>query len=154
MTRPFHHLVRLLTTTTFGLALSTLMACGEQDFEQDALQTECGATHAKVGFAAELETHFHDVSGTVVAVDDCTLEIRNFTYDGGGLDVRLVAAQGEAFGNGITLSDNMLGEPADGETRTFHLPDGVTLDDFDHLSIWCVAVSESFGDGQLKPAGS
>jgi hypothetical protein len=142
----------IVALTALALTLS-LTACGEQDYERDPLQTGCGATHPKVGFAAALETHHHNVSGTVVAVDDCTLEIRDFTYDGGGVDVRLTGARGEAYASGITLSDNMLGEPADGETRSFSLPEGITLDDFDHLSIWCVLAAESFGDGQLKPAG-
>ena len=39
--------------------------------------------------AAELEEYFHDVSGTAEIVDDCTVIIHDFTYDGTGLDVRI-----------------------------------------------------------------
>lgn len=146
MTRSITPLVAL----NFALIFS-LTACGQQDYDSDPVQTDCGDDHRKVGFTADLETHHHDVSGTIVAVDNCSLEIRDFVYDGGGVDVRLIGAQGEDYGNGITLSENMLGEPADGDVRAFSLPEGITLDDFDHLSIWCVLAAESFGDGQLKP---
>ena len=33
------------------------------------------------------------------------------------------------------------------------LPNEVTLDDFEHLSVWCVAAGVSFGDGRLKSGG-
>lgn len=141
--------------TALLLAVGSTLACGQGGpdaaFDPEDVQTGCDAEHPRAGWTAELETHHHNVSGHLVAVDDCTLELRDFTYDGGGIDVRLVGAHNGDFENGIALSMNLLGEPASGGSLIFPLPTGVTLDDFDDLSIWCVAAGVSFGDGTLQP---
>ncbi len=53
---------------------------------QDSLQQEstCTKTHPLVGSSVALSSIAHSVSGTVRVVDDCTIEINNFSYDGGG----------------------------------------------------------------------
>lgn len=149
MTRTPHAPLLALTLSL----VTALCACGSEPggFNPDDVQTGCDATHAKVGHAAELSNLFHEVSGTVVVVDDCTLEIRDFHYDGGGLDVRVTGAVGGDFENGIDLSENILSEVYEGETLTLSLPSGTSLDDFDQLSIWCLAAGVSFGDGELAP---
>ena len=37
---------------------------------------------SRTGWQAELSTDFHDVSGTVTIVDDNTIQLNNFNYDG------------------------------------------------------------------------
>lgn len=139
-----------------ALILSALVvvvsACGMpvEDIDQDSLQTECGSDHPLVGSAGSFETHFHGVAGTVTAVDDCTIQIENFTYDGTGLDVRIIGSPDQDWNNGIALTNDLRQSGGyDKESLTLSLPEGVTLDDVQTLSVWCVTVSENFGDAAL-----
>lgn len=112
---------------------------------------QCDATHAKVGQTMEFSTAFHDVAGTAEILDDCTIEIRNFTYDGSGIDVRIYAAEGGNYDGGFAISED-LRDPVgyDAETLTLQLPEDRTLDEVDGLSVWCVDVGVSFGDGLFE----
>lgn len=115
-----------------------------------ASAAECGSSHAKVGWEAKLETHHHGVTGTVKIVDDCTLRIENFTYDGKGIDVRLVTANNEKFKKNIKLTRDLHGKGAyDNVTFDVKLPEGASLDDVDYVSFWCVAFAVSFADGKF-----
>jgi hypothetical protein len=49
---------------------------------------ECDSTHDKIGQIAELQTFAHQVSGTAVIIDDCTIRVDDFVYHGAGVDVR------------------------------------------------------------------
>lgn len=115
-------------------------------------QDNCPATHPRLGQSAVLTTRFHGVRGTARIVDDCTIVIENFAYDGGGLDVRVYAGDAAgSFAGGRALSNDLrrAGGYAN-ETLTVKLPVGVTLDDVGSLSIWCVPASMSFGDGVFQ----
>lgn len=112
---------------------------------------DCDSTHAKIGQSMEFSTLFHDVAGTATIFDDCTIEITNFTYDGTGIDVRIYAGLGGNFGSGFPISADLLSpEPYAGATLTLQLPEDRTLDDLDGLSVWCVDVGISFGDGTFQ----
>lgn len=137
-----------LATLVLGAALT---ACGGPTFRDEDVQTGCGSDHPRVGFAAELATRYHGVRGTVRAVDDCTLVIEGFHYDGGGLDVRVMGvAAGTDFADGQILTDDILGQSFAGETLTIPLPNGLTLDDIEEVSVWCLVAGVSFGDGELR----
>lgn len=111
----------------------------------------CGATHPSVGRTAELVTRFHDVAGTATIVDDCTIVIEGFHFDSRGIDVQIYAARGGDYDAGFSLSDNLIrGAAYEGETLTLTLPAGRTLDDLDGISVWCVPVGVSFGDGRFE----
>ncbi len=114
--------------------------------------SSCTSDHAKIGQTAELSTLFHAVAGTAVIVDDCTIEIRNFSFDGGGINVHVYAGTNQQFHTsqgGFSLKSGLLGTAYNNATFTITLPDGVSLDDFDSISIWCVPVGVSFGHGQF-----
>jgi hypothetical protein len=116
-----------------------------------ASAAECGSSHAKVGWEAKLVTHHHGVTGTVKIVDDCTLRVENFSYDGKGVDVRLVTANNEKFKKHVKLTDDLHGKGAyDKVTFDVKLPEGMNLDDVDYVSFWCVAFAVSFADGKLS----
>ncbi|MCA9581343.1 MAG: DM13 domain-containing protein [Myxococcales bacterium] len=110
---------------------------------------DCASTHPDVGKKAVLSTKSHKVAGTATIVDDCTIRIDGFTYDAGGIDVRLYGGKGGDYDppTGFPISNNLVGTAFDNETVTFTLPDGKTFDDLDGISVWCVDVSVSFGDG-------
>ena len=108
----------------------------------------CDATHARVGQTAMLSTDFHRTTGTARVVDDCTIIVEMFGYDGTGIDVRFYGAIGRNYRGGFAISDDLLlAGGYDGATMTLTLPSGRTLDDMDSISVWCVAAGVSFGDG-------
>lgn len=109
----------------------------------------CESTHSKVGQSTELSTFAHDVSGTATIVNDCTIRVQNFTYDGGGIDVRVYAGVGGNYDPpvGFAISPNIKGQAFNGQTVTVQLPVGTTLDNLDGIAVWCTDVGVSFGDG-------
>lgn len=56
------------------------------------LEGQCEKTHAKVGYSGTFKTFAHGVSGKVTVIDDCTLKVSQFSYDGGGPDVYFYGA--------------------------------------------------------------
>jgi len=134
--------------------LVLLVGCpgaGGDDDDLGPMQTDCEASHDQVGWSAELETYFHDVSGRAEIVDDCTISIPDFTYDGEGVDVRFYVALDDDFESGRAISEDLLGRPHDAEPITLPLPEGITLDEVGWISLWCVAFSADFGSGEFVP---
>ncbi len=131
------------------LSAVVLVACGGGAPEPlaEAIM-DCGADHPLVGATATLETHFHQVAGVATVVDNCTVEITDFVFDGQGLDVRAVLSDDADFESYDVLSEDLRGDgPYEGTTLTLPLREGMTLDSVTHLSIWCVPAGASFGDG-------
>ncbi len=115
---------------------------------------QCESTHPRVGQVAALVERFHGVGGTVRVIDDCTLLLEGFTYDATGIEVRLYGGLEGNYTLGPSLSDDLVrGTPYAGEELYVTLPEGTTLDDFDGVSVWCVAVGVSFGDGRFADEG-
>lgn len=108
----------------------------------------CGVTHPLVGSTAELREFQHDVGGTARVLDDCTIEISDFTFDGGGIDVRVYGARDGDYDNGFSIGPDLTRPQGwDGETLTVQLTEDQSLDDLDGISIWCVPVGVDFGSG-------
>jgi mono/diheme cytochrome c family protein len=118
----------------------------------DELPSNCPATHERVGWIAELSTEFHDVSGIAEIVDDCTVVIHDFTYDGSGIDVRIYGGIGGDYDDGYAMTDDLL-KPGgyDGVQLEAVLPQGRTLDELDGVSVWCVEVGVDFGSVVFAP---
>ena len=107
--------------------------------------------HPKVGESASLDVPgFHNVSGTAHIINNRTIELRNFNFDGGGLDVRIYISPNASFSLFIAISDNLLGQVFEDDTLTLNIPEGTDLDSVSYISVWCVAASVSFGDGQFQ----
>lgn len=107
----------------------------------------CEKTNAKVGQVATLSTRSHGVSGKVVVVDNCTLEIRNFNYDGGGLSkVFIYGGKASNYVAGFPVGNNLRGTSFANQTLTVTLSAG-DLDKMDGVSIWCADANANFGDG-------
>jgi hypothetical protein len=104
------------------------------------------------GWEAPLNGSFHDVAGTAVLVDEETLEIRDFVYDGGGINARVfLVVDGAPFTRDIELTDNLVGTPFDGETLTLDLPPEAFEFDWNALTLWCIPAAVSFGEGTFNP---
>lgn len=80
-------------------------------------------------------------------MDNCTLQITNFNYDGGGLpDVFVYGGKAGDYRTGFAIGANLFGTPVVNGTVLVPLKDG-DLDQLDGVSIWCVRARVSFGDG-------
>ena len=117
------------------------------DFSLAGAQDGCASTHPKVGQTMTFRTIAHRVAGMATIVDDCTIHFDDFSFDGGGIDVHVYGGTAGNYRGGVDLSTNLFGESFDEGSAVLRLPQNVTLDDFDGLSIWCVPVRFSFGDG-------
>jgi len=112
----------------------------------------CTRYHATVGWVASLVTIAHNVSGQATIVDDCTIRIDNFNYDGGGLpDVFVYAGLNGDYVGGFAISDNLRGTSYTDEVLTLTLPHSRTLDNFNGISVWCVQAHADFGSGMFAP---
>lgn len=120
------------------------------DLSLAGARTDCGSSDPRVGRALTFRTVAHRVAGTATIIDNCTIRLDGFTYDGGGINVRVYGGRGGNYGSGIPLSRNMVGQSFSNGQATIRLPAGVDLEQFDGLSIWCVAVGFSFGDGLFE----
>lgn len=122
----------------------------EVDLSVAGAQQDCGSTHPAIGQSLTFVGNAHAVAGEATILDDCTIRFSDFSFDGGGIDVHVYGGSGGDYSVGPDLSVNMVGTAFDGGEALVRLPEGVTLDDFDGLSIWCVPVGFSFGDGQFE----
>jgi mono/diheme cytochrome c family protein len=118
----------------------------------DETTGNCGRTNPRVGWTADLgvNTGEGQVSGFVTMVDDCTLELHDFSYDGNGIDVRVYGAKDSSFKPAFTIGPNIVGRTFRKDTLRVSLPAGKTLGDLDWVGIWCVAVGADFGSGPFK----
>ncbi|MBL8949100.1 MAG: DM13 domain-containing protein [Myxococcales bacterium] len=128
---------------------------GAQDDDGDSggpTPVNCPITHERVGWVADLSAQFHGVGGRAEIVDDCTVVIHDFTYDGTGIDVRLYGGVDGDYDGGYPMTDDLI-KPGgyDGTELEAVLPDGVTLDQLDGVSVWCVDVGIDFGSGSFSP---
>ncbi|MFK7930507.1 MAG: DM13 domain-containing protein [Myxococcota bacterium] len=126
-----------------------LVACGGPVGDGDGIVDDNEVP--QIGWQAPLVGTAHDVAGTAVLVDENTLEIRDFIYDGGGLNARffLLPAGGD-FNRDIELTDNLVGSPSDGQTLTLTIPDGVAQEDWNAITLWCIPAGVSFGTGVFE----
>lgn len=115
------------------------------------MNDDCTSVNAKVGYSGNFQTLAHNVSGSALINDDCTITISNFDYDGGGPDVFVYAGVNGNFAEGFKISDKLNGREYNSETLVLTLPDGYDLDDLTGLSIWCVDFNANFGDLEFTP---
>ncbi len=113
-------------------------------------QSNCGSTSGRIGQSLTLSTLAHRVTGTVTIVDDCTLKFTNFSFDGGGIDVRIYSGINGDFDAGQAISKDIFGLSFDAQEVSLKLPASLSVDDFNSVSVWCVDVGVSFGDGTFQ----
>jgi len=142
------------SVTTELVSPADAMAHFEMTLNENGLgATGCGSDHPLVGATAEFTTRFHDVVGTVTVVDNCTIQVSEFGYDGLGPQVYFYLGLDGNF-NGPDA--RIIGEQLNGtvfvnDEIRLNLPGNVSLDDYNSLSVWCADFSISFGDVVLTP---
>jgi len=112
----------------------------------------CAANSSKIGHTGAFSTLAHNVSGRATVIDNCTLEINMFNFDGAAPNVRFYAAVNANFSDSDAFG---IGERIDGrtysnETIILELPAGKFVDDFDSLSVWCIDFGADFGNLRLE----
>lgn len=140
--------VLVVTTAISAVVASGCYLCPEVPTPE----RNCGADDPRVGLTAEfINTFIHNVHGTARIVDNCTIVIEGFIYDGLGLDVRVVGVVHNDFGHPTVLTPNIVRAGGyQGETLTVKLPEGVTLDDCETISIMCVPITTSFAHAAFR----
>ncbi|MBC7974875.1 MAG: DM13 domain-containing protein, partial [Myxococcales bacterium] len=118
----------------------------------DLTTRSCAKTHARVGQTAVLETHIHGTSGKATIIDDCTVEISEFTYDGGGIFVQVFGAIDRDYQRGFAMTSKDLRKPGGYSNAVLrvNLPADRTLNDLDSIAVWCVPAGANFADGLLE----
>jgi len=105
-----------------------------------------------VGWTAEIEGAFHDLAGFAEIIDGNTIDINDFSYDGGGLNARLfLVVDGAEFSEDYELTDNLVGSEFANETLAVHIPDQAEFENWDSIVMWCVPAGVSFGMGVFEP---
>jgi Electron transfer DM13 len=111
-------------------------------------------TSPKVGWRAELSTIEENVSGSVTIIDDDTIRIDDFMYDGGGISVYFYLGASDtatAFKSGLLIGTELVGTTFDGSQPPLmiDLPAGETLEGQHAISVWCKVANVSFGSGEF-----
>jgi mono/diheme cytochrome c family protein len=114
--------------------------------------SDCATRDPHVGWIADLGVNMGEgqVSGKVAIVDDCTLELRDFSYDGNGIDVHVYGAKNQSFAPGFIIGDDLFGKVFKNQTLRVTLPADKTLADLSWVGIWCIPAKANFGSGQFK----
>jgi hypothetical protein len=114
---------------------------------------DCDSTHEKVGQTGFFNTYFHNVAGKAEIINNCTIEITQFSYDGGGPDVYFYAANDGAYGSedAFSMGRRLNGTIHEDGVFTLKLPNNKTLDDLNGISVWCVDFAANFGDVTFSP---
>ena len=112
----------------------------------------CGDDHPLVGQIVSLSTLQHQVAGDVRVVDNCTLEVTDFVYDGQGPRVFFFGALDSQYSSAdsFVIGPRLNGRSYNGETLTLTLPDGTTLDDMNSISVWCADFRIDFGSAEFN----
>lgn len=113
------------------------------------IDTGNSATNLAVGSSGEFTDFAHDISGTLTVIDDRTIQITNFNYDGGGVAVFFYTGVDGDYNSGQPIGPQLNGRPFTDETITLTIPDNLTLDDFNGLSVWCIPFNFNFGDARF-----
>lgn len=108
--------------------------------------------HPKVGDIADFGTgNAHDVAGTAHIVNNSTIELRNFHFDGGGIQIEVWLSESGNFPSDyISISGDLLGMVFEDATLILDIPEGTDLSKINYISIWCIPAGASFGDGQFQ----
>jgi len=115
--------------------------------DNELASQNCSAEHPYVGRSVELSNLAHGVSGTVTVINDCSLEVTGFNYDGGGPNVFFYAALDKAYASdSFIIGPQLNGRRWVNETILLPIPEGKSLDEFNSLSVWCIDFNANFGD--------
>lgn len=97
----------------------------------------------------------HDVqSGSIEILNDSSIHISEFYYDGKGTDVHFWVGKGLPSSDGTIIPDEYGSlDPLSiysGKNITLHLPSNLTINDIDYLAVWSVIYKHNYGHVSTK----
>lgn len=113
-----------------------------------------GQLYSRAGWVANLPLGFHSVQGRATIIDERTIQIEHFTYDGGGPAVYfyLGATNSQpAFASGLRIYPLLSGTPYSDDSITLTLAANESLDGYGAISVWCDDVKISFSSASFQP---
>jgi hypothetical protein len=115
--------------------------------------SSCTKEHEKIGHTGFFSTFAHNVSGKATIIDDCTIEISQFSYDGGGPDVYFYGAIDHEYTSvdAFPMGQKLNGKIYDNARILIKLPQNKSLDDLNGLSVWCTEFQANFGQVEFTP---
>ena len=124
---------------------------GSDQMNDMASQFACGNTdHPSVGKTMVFSTNAHDVSGSAQIIDNCTIRVSAFNYDGGGPAVYFYAGVNGEYrdgSGGFAIGPKLNGTVYSGDSIEVTLTSADKLDKLNGISVWCADFNVSFGDG-------
>lgn len=120
----------------------------QQSIDNLNLGAVCSANHALIGTTAQFSELAHGVSGQATLIDDCTILISQFNYDGGGPLVYFYAGTNGDYSasSAFAISGLISGTSYSNAEIIIKLPRGKTVNDFNGISVWCVEFEANFGE--------
>jgi hypothetical protein len=113
------------------------------------------ALYPRAAWVANIRFGEHSVQAFVTIVDDHTLQVEHFTYDGTAPLVYFYLGASNSspdFENGLQL-EPLLDRPYNDESLTLTLPVGETLDGYNAIAVWCAEFMVNFGSASfMAPA--
>ncbi len=93
------------------------------------------------------------MSGRAKIIDDCTIKITGFNYDGGGPDVILYGAIDHDYEgtNAFLIGQHLHGIVYHNAEFIVRLPNSKSLDDLNTMSVWCVDFNADSGNVEFTP---
>ena len=113
------------------------------------------AQYSREGWVADLRPGFHQSQGLATIIDERTIQIDHFTYDGTAPAVYFYLGETDThadFVDGIAIGPHLTRAYND-ETIVVQLPMGETIDGYGAISVWCAAVSASFTSATFRCPG-
>ncbi len=99
-------------------------------------------------------TRFHGVSGVIEELDSRQIRLKEFSFDGQGIQVQVWLYRDGSIGDGYPIGPDLV-RPFPGwenETLVVDIPENLSPDMYDAVSIWCVPARANFGEGLLELA--
>jgi hypothetical protein len=121
-----------------------------------AMTTSAADTYPRAGWQAYIPPGEHGVVGIATIIDERTIEVDHFTFDGSTTTVYFrLGAHNEYndFLNGIDIGPQ-LDRAYNDETVILQRDPGQTLDGYEAISVWCYAVNANFGSASFVAPGT
>ncbi len=123
----------------------TVAALCAQSHGQEAYNRAC--------YRAEIPPGDHDAEASVTILDERTLRIDHFTYDGTAPLVYFYLGADDTYGsfvNGTPIGP-LLNRAYLDESLTVQLPEGQSLDGYGAISVWCEQFNVNFTSAAFAP---
>jgi len=109
--------------------------------------------YERAGWVADMPPGAHMAQGIATIVDERTIRVDHFTYDGTAPQVYFYLGATDSYASflaGIPIGPE-LDQAFDDETVTVQLPEGETLDGWGAISVWCAEFDVNFTSAAFVP---